>query len=416
MSVVPHLPAIVANRVSKIYSRAHHDARTLKELLLFRRPMRRGPREPLVALRDISFETQRGEMVGVIGTNGAGKSTLLRLLAGITPPTSGEVICHGRVGSLLELGAGFHDDLSGLENIYLAASVMGVSREETEASLDAIIDFAGLRPFIHTPVKHYSSGMYVRLGFSVAIHLRPDVLLVDEVLSVGDARFQEVGFRRLLGLREEGATAVLVSHDLHALEALCDRLLWIERGERRAWGSTSEVMPEYRSFLAGGRLLPDPQRTRSEAMVLMPEGRVGSGEVTVDAVRIYGPGPHPTLTLRPREPWAIELDYTARERVEDADIMLTVEHEGLKVTMLSALQHGFRPVFEPGRGTVRVQFPVCVLNRGSYQLTVALVRSTDLFHFYDHHIRLHRFSVVLPAPTTLGPLLRFPVEFTLEMG
>ncbi|MBN1476398.1 ABC transporter ATP-binding protein [Candidatus Sumerlaeota bacterium] len=408
-------PAITVESVTKVYPRHFHDARSLKEILTFRRARHRAPHSPLTALRDISFEVRPHEMVGIIGANGAGKSTMLKVLAGITPPTSGRVHCRGRIGSLLELGAGFQPDLSGMENIYLSASVMGVTRGTVDAALDAIIDFAGLRPFIHTPVKHYSSGMYVRLGFSIAIHLEPDLLLVDEVLSVGDTAFQVASFRRLVELRERGVAAVLVSHDLHAVEALCDRLLWLDHGEARAWGSTGEILNDYRAFIQGQGDLPELRGSAGKLVLLIPEGRVGTGEVRIEAVRILGPDGQQTQTLRPGQPMTIELNCLAQREILDADVMITAEHESLKVTMISAQHHGFTPIFPAGRSTVRIHFPRCLFSIGAYQLTTALVRRDDLFAFYDHHVRLHRFSVITPAPAGANPLLSLPLEFDLRV-
>lgn len=413
-SVAVPPPAIHAVGLSKVYDRDSHDTRSLKELLTFKR--RRVTHEPLVALHDVTFDVRPGEAVGVIGTNGAGKSTLLRLVAGITPPTSGHVARRGRIGSLLELGAGFQPDLSGHENIYLTASMMGVPREEAEEALDDIIDFAELRPFIHTPVKHYSSGMYVRLGFSAAVHLAPELLLLDEVLSVGDARFQVLSFRRLFELRERGVASVLVSHDLHALESLCDRLLWLHRGRVHDWGPTEEVMRRYRVFLQGKVTLPEIQSAEGHSLFTMPEGRIGSGEIIVSEVRILGPDGHATQTLMPEQPMTIELDTVASADLDDVDVMLTFEHESLKAAMISGRAHGFAPRYAKGRATVRVHFEQCLLNVGSYQMTVALVSCHDLTRFYDHHVRLHRFAVATPAPAGYSPLLRLPIEFHLSAG
>ncbi len=417
--------AVVADGVTKIYSRDIHDARTLKEILMFRAMHASGSRESLTALRDVSFEASPGEVIGVIGANAAGKSTLLKLLAGITPPTSGTLQCRGRVGSLLELGAGFQPDLSGMENIYLSAAVLGIERALIDEVLDDIIDFAELRPFIYTPVKHYSSGMYIRLGFSVAVHLRPDVLLIDEVLSVGDARFQRAGFERLVHLREGGTTAVIVSHNLHSLEALCDRVLWIERGEVRGWGPTTEVLRDHRRSLRNGRGMTDehrdtaaPSDATDTVVDSIPAGRVGTGEMTIDTVRILGPDGQETQTLEPDQPFALELDYTAHRQIGDADINIVMEQDSLQAVAIKGHSHGFATSYPAGRGTIRADFPHCSLNAGSYLLSVALLRDDRLGdfarHFYDFRIRLQRFAVHSPAPASFTPLLRLPVEFVLK--
>lgn len=190
--------------------------------------------ESVWALRDVSFDADEGEVIGFVGRNGAGKSTLLKILSRITYPTSGEVKVNGRVASLLEVGTGFHDELTGRENIYLNGSILGMQKREVEQRFNAIVDFSGVEQFIDTPIKHYSSGMRLRLGFAVAAHLEPDVLIVDEVLAVGDAGFQKKCIQTMEGLRNSGRTVLFVSHNLAAVENLCSRGIWIDEG-RFGW-------------------------------------------------------------------------------------------------------------------------------------------------------------------------------------
>lgn len=197
------------------------------------------------ALKDMSFRVTRGETLGIIGPNGAGKSTILKLLSKITAPSSGEIMINGRLSALIEVGSGFHPELTGRENIYLSGSILGMRRREITNKLDSIIDFAGVRQFIDTPVKRYSSGMYVRLGFSIAAHLRSDILLLDEVLAVGDAGFQAKCYDRINDLKENGTTIVFISHDLNAVEFLCDRALLLGCGEIVANGSPCDVIKRY---------------------------------------------------------------------------------------------------------------------------------------------------------------------------
>ena len=212
--------------------------------------LRHGRREEMFwALRDVSFDVQRGEALGVIGHNGAGKSTLLKLLASITAPTSGEIVISGRLSALIEVGSGFHPELTGRENVYLSGAILGMKRREIADKFDRIVEFAGVAPFIDVPVKRYSSGMYVRLGFAIAAHLEPDVLLIDEVLAVGDAAFQRQCLARIQELRQAGTTAVFISHDLAAVEQLCDRALLLEHGRIAHSGSPRHVVGEYRSRL-----------------------------------------------------------------------------------------------------------------------------------------------------------------------
>ena len=197
------------------------------------------------ALKNVSFNVERGESLGIIGHNGAGKSTILKLLSNITSPTKGEIAINGRLSALLEVGSGFHPELTGRENTYLSGSILGMRRREITAKLDSIVEFAGVRPFIDLPVKRYSSGMYVRLGFSITAHLEPDILLLDEVLAVGDAAFQEKCKKRIRELHKRGTTLVFISHDLTAVRDLCERVLLLQKGEVAAVGSPDEMIRKY---------------------------------------------------------------------------------------------------------------------------------------------------------------------------
>ncbi len=205
--------------------------------------------EPFYALRDVSFSIDRGETVGIIGRNGSGKSTALKLIAGVMAPTEGEVRVAGRVSPLIELGAGFHPDLTGRENIHMNASILGMSSREIREQFDSIVQFAELADFIDTPVKRYSSGMYVRLGFAVAVHAQPDVLLVDEVLSVGDAYFQEKCLAKMHEFQRQGTTIVVVSHSLDLVADFCERAIWLDHGKIAAEGPAADAVQRYREMV-----------------------------------------------------------------------------------------------------------------------------------------------------------------------
>ncbi len=205
----------------------------------------RSRRQELWSLQDVSLRVEPGESVGLIGHNGAGKTTSLKLLAGITSPTRGQVTTRGRIASLINLGAGFHRELTGRENVYLNGVILGLTRREVRDRFDEIVQFAELSDYIDTPVKQYSSGMYARLGFAVAVHVDPDVLLVDEVLSVGDVGFQDRSIRKMLSFRERGCSVLFVSHNLSAIEMMCQRVVWLDHGRIRLQGPTSEVVPAY---------------------------------------------------------------------------------------------------------------------------------------------------------------------------
>lgn len=203
-------------------------------------------KEAFWALEDINFEAMPGETIGIIGRNGAGKSTLLKILSQITPPSTGEVRIHGRVGSLLEVGTGFHPELTGRENIFLNGAILGMKKQEIIAKFNRIVSFAGIEKFLDTPVKYYSSGMYVRLAFSVAAHLEPDILIIDEVLAVGDAEFQKKCLGKMEDItKNEGRTILFVSHNLEAVKQLCTKCIWIDQGKVQMIGSTEEVLEAY---------------------------------------------------------------------------------------------------------------------------------------------------------------------------
>jgi len=237
--------AVRFDQVSRKFILHRERARSIQESVfsLFRR--NKDPREEFWALRDISFTVEQGETVGIIGPNGAGKSTLLKLISRILEPTSGRIEVNGKMGALLELGAGFHPDLTGRENIYLNGSILGLSRAQIRQKMDQIIAFAELERFIDVPVKHYSSGMYVRLGFSVAVHTDPEILLVDEVLAVGDVAFQRKCLERIDHARQQGVTILFVSHSAETVRHVCSRALWLDEGRLVADGSAEAVVARY---------------------------------------------------------------------------------------------------------------------------------------------------------------------------
>jgi ABC-type polysaccharide/polyol phosphate transport system ATPase subunit len=234
------------DHVTKQFTLHKERSRSFQELFVGLVHLRRGrTKERYLALRDVSFEVQAGEMLGIIGPNGAGKSTILKLISRIIEPTAGEIEIDGRVGALLELGSGFHPDLTGRENVYLNGSILGFSHKKMDRILDDIVDFSEMSPFIDVPVKHYSSGMYMRLGFSIAIHVEPNILLVDEVLAVGDQAFQHRCLDRINKMRRQGITIILVTHSLDTVRDMCDRAIWLDDGEILAKGDVGRVLELY---------------------------------------------------------------------------------------------------------------------------------------------------------------------------
>jgi homopolymeric O-antigen transport system ATP-binding protein len=336
----------------------------LREVLAnwVRRPFasRRAKKETITALRDVSFEVKPGEVLGIIGRNGAGKSTLLKILTKITYPTSGTVQVNGRIGSLLEVGTGFHEELTGRENVYLNGSILGMKKREVDANLEKIVDFAGVHKFFDTPVKFYSSGMRLRLGFSVAAHLETEVLLVDEVLAVGDAEFQKRCLKKMEHLQKSGRTILFVSHNMTAVEKLCPRTLWIDQGQIRGDGDTSKVMRDYMDQFAESR--------RAGADLAQIEDRDGTGEVRITGIEFLDSRGKAKPIIRSGDCLTIRMHYHAKQRVGDPQFGVSLRTEsGALVTRISTVITGFRPPCLPvGAGYCDVTCDALNLTAGRY--------------------------------------------------
>ncbi len=300
------------DHVSKRYRIRQEEAESAPQQTLVGRLRRlRPPRRDFWALRDVSFEVQRGESLGIIGPNGAGKSTILKLLSGITTPTSGEITIEGRLSALIEVGSGFHPELTGRENIFLSGAILGMRRREIAAKLYSIVEFAGLRQFLDVPVKRYSSGMYVRLGFSIAAHLEPDILLLDEVLAVGDAAFQAKCMDRVKELERAGTTIVFISHDLNAVERVCNRVILMQQGQIECIGSPQEVIKRYKH--AGDTSISGPRGLGPERKWHDLAAAPSNGIVRLRSVRVRTEDGRTIPTIDIRHPVGIELVYDVLE-------------------------------------------------------------------------------------------------------
>ena len=314
------------------------------------------------ALRDFSFEVREGEVVGIIGRNGAGKSTLLKLLSRITEPTVGFGEIYGRVGSLLEVGTGFHKELTGRDNIYLSGSILGMDRGYIDRRFDEIVEFAGIGPFLDTPVKRYSSGMYLRLAFAVAAHLEPDVLIVDEVLAVGDAEFQQKCLGRMNEVAREGRTVLFVSHNLGAIQRLCTRAVLLEGGRLGYDGDTVESVRRY--LASGGSEAPPVQWFDLSSA---PHG--GSGLARFVAVRYSGPDAMVDFRPCPGAPLEITVRIRASAPIPRVTIGFTLsDHFGTPLTSGSTTASGWKGSVPEGPSTWRFRIYSLPLRPGTYQL------------------------------------------------
>lgn len=420
-------PSILVQSVSKSFQRTAGRGGDLRERFARRVRGEKQPSGAFLALDDVSFTVKPGQPVGIIGHNGSGKSTLLKLLTGILKPTSGSLAVHGRIGALIEVGAGFHPDLSGRENVFLAGSILGLTRQQVRERYDQIVDFAGLADFMETPVKRYSSGMYMRLGFAIVAHLDPEVLLIDEVLAVGDAFFQNKCLRFLKDFVKKGGTVVFVSHALGQVELLCEDCLWLDHGKARFFGPTEKAITLYhdvvneREDAEFERLYPveweaqqaekrqqeeaqqrealrvqrlavqeaervEQERLTAQEAERVEQERLAAQEAERQAISLLRPRYLTGITLRdsqgnPRttfhvgEALRFELHYHFPSPLPCPAFCVEIFREdGLHAFTTSNFDHQLTLLNLPAKGSVSFQVPFLALNAGRYRIQLRLFR------------------------------------------
>ena len=404
-------PAVVADGVAKVYRRFLHQKqfRTLKSALLtgsLLSDLR--PEETFAALDGVSFEVARGTTFGVIGENGSGKSTLLKLMAGITKPTRGTLTVEGRISALIELGAGFHPEISGRENVMINGIMLGLTRRQVAGRFDDIVDFAELREFIDAPVKTYSSGMYARLGFAVAIHVDPDVLLIDEVLAVGDEAFTRKCLDKIAEFRRRGKTILIVTHSLGLVEKMCDDVLWLRHGQVAGRGDPKRVVDAYLTYVAGGEEahLAAGHGQQAEPKGAPPpaappgataghgylQGRWGSREVEIATVRLLDALGRERHVYMPGETLTVALNVRAPAPVEDFVFGLGLfSAEGVNVYGTNTDLEDWKPRRLAGEAEVSLVLEDLRLTEGTYLLDVAAHRRDGTP--YDYHRGLYSFRM-----------------------
>ncbi len=375
--------AVLFENVSKQFLIQLERYRSFQDLFVGRFKRITGKRQ-FWALHDVSFSVDQGETVGLVGANGSGKSTVLKLISGIIQPTRGRITISGRLSALLELGAGFHPDLTGRENVYLNGSLLGLSRQEMARKFDDIVDFADLGQFIDVPVRNYSSGMHVRLGFSVAVHTDPQILLVDEVLAVGDAAFQRRCLDRIDRLRNDGVSVLLVSHDLGVVQKLCHRAIWIDRGRLLLDDTAETTVRQYlwRSCEAGAVKAPNSA-----------ERRWGSGVVTIEQVRLLDEQGVERNVFTTGSPFVVEMCYQAQRRVEQPVFGLAIHRsDGTHITGPNTRFAAYDISWVENKGTIQYRVSSLPLLEGTYYLSLAIT-NWDQTHIFDYHDRLYAFQV-----------------------
>lgn len=400
---------IIVDDVSKEFRLQRDRAHSIKELITRRGRDRAA--DHFWALRNVSFEIPEGSMYALVGHNGSGKSTLLRCIAGIYRPDGGTVRVDGRISTLLELGAGFHPDLSGRENVYLNATILGMSKKQIDQQFDRIVDFAGVEQFIDSPVKVYSSGMYVRLGFSVAVHVDPEILIIDEVIAVGDEAFQRKCFDHLYGLRKQGTTIVVVTHGLGLVETMCDGAAWLDHGVLQMAGNAGEVANAYL------QRVNDQEEVDRHAAVPPQERASEPGlgqEIRITEVRFTGADGQDTTTGISGEHLQVHIGYEATGLVEDPVFGVLVHSEnGVQVTGTNTKLDGLVTGPISGRGEVVMELDELPLQPGHFELTVGI---NDKFvqHVYDRHDRAYELVVRRGAEPPAAGFFRLPARWRVR--
>ncbi len=379
--------AITFSNVSKRFTLYSEQRNSIQERVAgLLRP--RGNAEVFWALRDVSFSIAEGQSLGLIGHNGSGKSTTLKLMTRILEPTSGAVEVNGRVAALLELGSGFHPDLTGRENIFLNGSLMGFSRRDMQARLDEIVSFAEMERFIDTEVKHYSSGMYARLAFAVATSVDPDILITDEVLSVGDEAFQRKCEERIFSFRQAGKTIIFVSHALDTIQRLCDHVVWLEHGEVQEQGVPATTIASYLRRVnqqEQERLDAETGSEPSEAATISTAVRYGSREVEITGIEFLDRDARAQNVAQTADPLTIRIHYNAKQRIERPVFGIGLNHEsGVHLCGPNTFFDNLTIAAVDGRGSVDYTIPSLPLLAGRYLLSAA-VYDEAMVHPYDHH-------------------------------
>ncbi len=405
-------PAIRFDQVSKRFTFTPDHPYTVLELLIRMARRQHRPSAELWAVRQADFTIMPGETVGFVGRNGSGKSTILKLANRILEPTHGSVTVNGRASALLELGAGFHPDLTGRENVYLNGALLGLQKEDIAARFDDIVAFSELDSFIHMPVKHYSSGMYMRLAFSVAVHVDPNVLFIDEILAVGDQAFQNKCIDRIYDIKQAGTTIVIVSHDLRVIQNLCSRVIWVDQGEIRADGRPEQVVADYAAYSREREVAQ--LASQSSGRADFP--RWGSGEVAITGVRLLNGQAQPSARYRTGDPLTVEISYQADTAVDAPRFAVSFfRRDGLQVNNPSSELAGLAIDRVVGAGRICYHVEHLPLLPAFYAVSVSVHDAKGL-KAYDYHDRAYTFTVEAGDSGERTGVLQMPGRWHWQPG
>jgi ABC-2 type transport system ATP-binding protein/lipopolysaccharide transport system ATP-binding protein len=392
-----HSVSVIAEDIVKYYKKYSHKHKflTLKSALVNRTlfsDLRQD--EKFAALKGVSFQVEEGKTLSIIGENGSGKSTLLKILAGISKPTAGTITTKGRISALIELGAGFHPEISGRENIFINGIILGLTKKKIQERIDNIVEFAELEDFIDNPVKSYSSGMYMRLGFSIAINVDPDILLIDEVLAVGDASFVPKCLDKINEFKRKGKTIIFVSHDLSTVDRISDKVIWLKEGQIEMQGYPKRVIDAYLEYIGkrdekkAGIKHQEEEKEAEENR----EKRWGSQEIEIHNVKMIDSSGTEKYIYESDEPFSIEFDVNARVKENDFVFGIGIFNtEGVQCYGTNTFIEDFKSKSISGKGKIKINVPALNLINGSYFLDVA-VHKRDGYPFDYHHF-LYTFKV-----------------------
>jgi len=369
------MEAISVKNISKTFKIFKDKPLTIKDRIL---KLRSNAYTPFYALKDVSFEVKKGESIGLIGHNGCGKSTLLSLIAGILYPDSGEIKTNGRISSLIELGAGFHPDFTGRENIYTNASIFAISKKQIDKKIDSIIDFSELEHFIDNPIRTYSSGMYLKLAFSVAIHINPEILLIDEILAVGDTNFQKKCFDKMMDFKRNKVTIVLVTHDMSAIENLCDRALWLQDGIIKKDGSPTEVIETYLTSMNKKYQESIEKKTVSDCK----DAEIVNLEIT--------DGNESKQTFNTGDKVCLTISSKINKPIEDLSFKFSILSSDSKTLFSSNSQN--LNISNPNELKINLEIESLNLLEGNYWINISALKAGNIN--IDNKIRIKSFAIV----------------------